>query len=265
MCMKRPCALLVVVAIIAILAAMLLPALSRARVKVQTTACMSNLRQILLAMDLYRGDTGDLQVPSVTFNAGPPYSIWYYGSAPNPGNQRQVWGDFLMSWRLLEKNIFDCPTNSGEGVYYNTATSPWTLVGNTPNAAEYAMNWYFLPLSHGGGPSPFHQKQNLASDVAWNINRIRHPAEGMIVADNMPGSTHPFLGSGQTGSPTHDSGQTFNMGFFDGHLELARPYDRLIFDGGPYANRFGIAAYSAYSCDCGGPEALWKPYAPYWP
>ena len=48
--------LLVVVAIIAILAAMLLPALSAAREKARRSSCMSNLKQVAVALESYLGD-----------------------------------------------------------------------------------------------------------------------------------------------------------------------------------------------------------------
>lgn len=56
--------LLVVMAIIAILAALLLPALSRAKGRAQTITCLNNLRQLQICWEMYAHDNRDLLVPN---------------------------------------------------------------------------------------------------------------------------------------------------------------------------------------------------------
>ena len=69
--------LLVVISIIAILAAMLLPALNKARDKAKTIGCTGNLKQCGIALENYRNDNEDWY-PCSQFPWGAPYNqAWY--------------------------------------------------------------------------------------------------------------------------------------------------------------------------------------------
>src|SRR5512147_562535 len=70
--------LLVVIAIIAILAAMLLPSLSRAKLKAQGIHCMNNMRQLQVAWFMYTQDNGD-RLPGVTGGGYANSDTWVSG------------------------------------------------------------------------------------------------------------------------------------------------------------------------------------------
>jgi prepilin-type N-terminal cleavage/methylation domain-containing protein/prepilin-type processing-associated H-X9-DG protein len=80
--------LLVVIGIIAILVAILLPTLSRARAAAQTLACASNARQLALAIRLFsqehRGYMPAVSDKAWAYQNDPSRSIWVYRSTTNP-------------------------------------------------------------------------------------------------------------------------------------------------------------------------------------
>ena len=96
--------LLVVVAIIAILAAILLPALQRAKLKANYAVCMSNLRQNGLAISMYVNDNdGDYPRRQVdTFN-WPGHDILRFKSADDRPMFAPYWPDWSLMFCALEQ------------------------------------------------------------------------------------------------------------------------------------------------------------------
>ena len=76
--------LLVVIAIIAILAGMLLPALSKAKTKAHGIFCMNNGKQLMQALHLYAGDFNELLPPNPDDGNQAPFMNWCGGQLNNP-------------------------------------------------------------------------------------------------------------------------------------------------------------------------------------
>ena len=105
--------LLVVIAIIAILAALLLPALANAKEKASRTYCVSNNKQLALAMHMYAGDNKDsMPYPNWGNAYGPG---WLYqpiaGRAPDPLNTNEMrYIEAGLYWPYIRvRAIYNCP------------------------------------------------------------------------------------------------------------------------------------------------------------
>jgi prepilin-type N-terminal cleavage/methylation domain-containing protein len=98
--------LLVVIAIIAILAAMLLPTLTRAKDAGKSAACKSNLRQIGFAMNIYLSDFQK-------------YPLWL-----TTGTGSHYWDAAILPFASNNRDVFRCPSNQKAGAWTNNPAQP---------------------------------------------------------------------------------------------------------------------------------------------
>jgi len=208
--------LLVVIAIIGVLASLLLPALSRAKERARRTACLSNLRQLLVATHLYAGD--------------------HDGLLPKGGTDLRNSHDThtpILSTRTKEVmlqyvsplKVFDCPNLANNfatdetwrvhpdygiaiGFHYlgGHDNTPWEPVGN-------ATNRWVSPQKTSDQPA-----LELAADLnvfCYSFQRILapHTAGGAVVRDEYYFGEHP--GAYQQ-TPVDVGAKGGNVGLLDG-------------------------------------------------
>lgn len=132
--------LLIVIAIIAILAGMLLPALNSARNKAREALCMGNMKQIGTAIANYVGDSDDMLPP--VWNASNQYFRDYF---------HRYLG--IAEYETAQKGVLFCPTHdivppvNANTKYYS---SYQTLLGSVPNNTP-GFSWYVIAQNESGG------------------------------------------------------------------------------------------------------------------
>jgi prepilin-type N-terminal cleavage/methylation domain-containing protein/prepilin-type processing-associated H-X9-DG protein len=147
--------LLVVIGIIAILAALLLPALARAKLASKKIVCINNLKQMAVGWVMYATDHNDVLMPCGGYNAswGPQIKLWCQGAFVNVADYTNfnyiVNPDYaLMANYIQTVPTFHCPTDRelvqiGSGFYPRlrsyelNAYTGWTGTWDTRMSANY--------------------------------------------------------------------------------------------------------------------------------
>ena len=186
--------LLVVIAIIAILASMLLPALGKAKAAAMNIKCVGNLKQIMLAQQMYADSNDDYLVHTFNMNSFPDNGWWYTTLAEYAGSQKITWNDVPK----ISKTIFACPASD-------------------LGARSYSMTVYAHPNTYYSGTS------DIASRYV-KLTAVRRPTIQGSIVDGKAGQGYlTYLNCGYTYddkywiSDSHGNG--YNSGYFDGHVQ----------------------------------------------
>ena len=159
--------LLVVIAIIALLMAILMPALQKVKKQAQGTTCLSNLKQIGLAASLYAGDY-EWFIPRGSTGSNP---IWFMQFLPYVG-QKHNQGDYK-SVKIYRCKSF--PT-TGNGLYG---------VPNSRQTVCYVINdWTFSSRTDNEGTS-------IGRPTKLSV--FKRPAHTIYLADNEDGDWRPII------------------------------------------------------------------------
>ncbi len=218
--------LLVVIAIVAILAALLLPSLSRAKALGKRTVCQNNLRQLTVALCLYSQQHATYPLVHLPIPSG-------------RNSARAVWPLDLLPYVGQSRPVLNCPAHQRVETWWRTA-----VTNRPPGGAAEGVDYLMPPfldeprLSYGMNDTGLATRLPLGSSLGLQVSSvaarrpddIKAPVDFIALGDGhtqsvwVHGRIHAYFGVG-FGEPSDVPGTVHrggaNMAFLDGHVEWA--------------------------------------------
>jgi prepilin-type N-terminal cleavage/methylation domain-containing protein/prepilin-type processing-associated H-X9-DG protein len=225
--------LLVVIAIIAILAAMLFPALSKSKLKAQGAMCMNNTHQLMLAWHMYAGENNDHLTGSYVGGAGPEWDGGGFMDFTSGNRDNYDITYHLTSsplWQYCGKNaaIFKCPADR--------SMARDNLGRQVPRIRSISMNPFM------GGPDGSGFGGSLSINQFYktftSLSSMAQPSKLFVFLDenedsindgwfalSMNGYTTPNTANIMVNWPAYYHNRAAGIVFADGHSEIHRWLD----------------------------------------
>jgi prepilin-type N-terminal cleavage/methylation domain-containing protein len=207
--------LLVAIAIIAILAALLFPALYAAKARAKRTVCLNNLKQINLGMRLYWDDNADFP-PGIKNSPTAPFGYWT--------GYKQLMKSYvgLKGASSPSDRLFACPADIFYYDFLSRSNHPY-YAGRSFH--DEPLSDYSSYFSNAGA---FTTATNAPGLKGKRITSVRHPSRSILVGD-MP-AFFPYSWHQPKRVPNElTEWLTFNdaknvVSFVDGHVNYIRIY-----------------------------------------